>query len=158
MKTNLLFVCLGNICRSPSGEAIMKNIITKNNMQSKFFIDSAGTAAYHTGEKADSRMRKHGKNRGIELTSIARKFDPNSDFDKFDLILAMDKNNYHDLYDLAKTENEKNKIKLMCDYCIKYSHFEEVPDPYYGGYEGFELVLDILDDACTSLYKELISK
>ncbi len=157
MKQQILFVCLGNICRSPSGEAIMNAYIQKHNLQDKISCDSAGTAAYHTGERADSRMRKHADQRGCNLTSTARQFNPDIDFEQFDLIIAMDNNNFEDLQQMARCNEDLKKIKLMTDYCSVYNTCSGVPDPYYGGSEGFELVLDILEDACEGLLKTLHS-
>nr|WP_320119661.1 low molecular weight protein-tyrosine-phosphatase [uncultured Marinifilum sp.] len=155
MTKKLLFVCLGNICRSPSAEAVMNAFIKKNMLDHNIKCDSAGTAAWHTGEKADARMRAHAAKRSYELTSIARKFDAEIDFKKFDLIIGMDQQNITDLESLAKNENELNKIKSMTDYCSRFSKHNSVPDPYYGGSDGFELVLDILEDACEGLLKEI---
>ncbi|MGQ1911452.1 low molecular weight protein-tyrosine-phosphatase [Marinifilum sp. RC60d5] len=154
-KKKLLFVCLGNICRSPSAEAVMNDYIKKNNLNHKIECDSAGTAAYHTGEKADARMRVHAAKRSYNLTSIARKFDAELDFNEFDLIIGMDPQNIADLETMAKNEYELNKIKPMINYCSKFRNHNSVPDPYYGGSDGFELVLDILEDACEGLLKEI---
>ncbi len=150
MKIRIIFVCLGNICRSPGAEAVFKRIVSENNCQDQFYIDSAGTCAFHEGEKADSRMRSHGVKRGFDLTSISRKFDSNVDFDEFDFVVAMDSSNYDNLCSYAETEEQKQKIVMMTDYCTKMEA-NEVPDPYYGGEQGFELVFDILEDACENL-------
>lgn len=154
MSKKLLFVCLGNICRSPAGEAVMKSLVKERGLEKKIACDSAGTAAYHVGSKADSRMRKHGSQRGYQLTSIARQFDPSTDFDRFDYILAMDEDNYHNILSTDSTGKYHNKVHRMVDFCqrIKSSH---VPDPYYGGAEGFEEVLDILEDSCGNLLDQL---
>ncbi|PKQ60346.1 phosphotyrosine protein phosphatase [Labilibaculum filiforme] len=155
MKKRLLFVCLGNICRSPSAEAVMNGYIKTNQLNDKFECDSAGTAGWHTGNKADERMRKHALQRNYNLTSLARKFDAEIDFDKFDLIFGMDQQNVKELKALARNKADLNKIKLITNYCSRYSNYQSVPDPYYGGDEGFELVLDIIEDACENLLKEL---
>ncbi len=157
MKKQLLFVCLGNICRSPSGEAVMNSYIKTHGLEDKISCDSAGTAAYHCGEQADARMQKHAIKRNYQLTSIARQFNPDIDFDQFDLIIAMDESNLDNLRSLARNNADKQKIKLMTNYCSVYNDYNEVPDPYYGGYEGFELVLDILEDACNGLLKTILS-
>ena len=145
---NILFVCLGNICRSPSAEAVMTAFVKQNGLSDKVFCDSAGTIGYHAGAAADSRMQSHALKRGYDLTSRSRKFDPNVDFDKFDMVICMDKQNLSDI----RTMDDKydHKIFLMTDFCTEYK-YDEVPDPYYGGNEGFELVLDLLEDACHGL-------
>lgn len=150
---SILFVCLGNICRSPAAEGVMKKFAEGLPLE----IDSAGTAGYHTGELPDPRMRSHAKKRGYDLSSRARKFDPSADFDRFDMIVAMDESNVRDLLSMDKTKKYHHKVSLMTEYChsIEADH---VPDPYYGGPEGFERVLDILEDACGGLLKVLDKK
>jgi len=150
----VLFVCLGNICRSPGAEAVFNALIGKNGMENKLSCDSAGTAAYHVGERADYRMRQFGLKRGYNLTSNSRAFDSVHDFDRFDYIIGMDRQNVRDLKSVARTENDRQKIYLMTDFCINKKH-DSVPDPYYGGDAGFELVLDILEDACAGLIRKL---
>lgn len=150
---SILFVCMGNICRSPSGEAVMNELIKRENLQDKISCDSAGTIAYHEGEPADSRMKAHAIKRGYNLTSIARRF-AESDFEKFDYIIAMDESNYSDLLAFDKNKKYKSKIFMMTDFAANKS-YKEVPDPYYGGPQGFETVLDILEDSCAGLLKEL---
>ncbi|GAB4859749.1 hypothetical protein Ancab_011227 [Ancistrocladus abbreviatus] len=154
---SVLFVCLGNICRSPAAEGVFRSLVRKRELDSKFNIDSAGTINYHEGNPADPRMRSAAKNRGIEITSISRPIRP-SDFRDFDLILAMDKQNRADILDAFDRWKERDKlpadaykkVKLMCSYCKKHDE-TDVPDPYYGGPQGFEKVLDLLEDACESL-------
>lgn len=150
----ILFVCMGNICRSPSGEAVMNALIEKNNLQDRIACDSAGTIAYHSGEPADKRMQRHAIKRGYNLTSIARQIKY-YDFDRFDYIIAMDKENYRDILALDSEGKYKNRVSMMMDYAANYSD-SEVPDPYYGGDQGFEYVLDLLDDACLGLLKHII--
>lgn len=154
MTKKLLFVCLGNICRSPSAEGVMKTLIKAEGLEKQIACDSAGTIGYHEGEPADSRMRKHAKNRGYNLTSISRKFNPNSDFDRFDLIIGMDNQNIQDLRDLDRDGKYQDKIIKMTDFCQKLNA-DIVPDPYYGGDAGFETVIDILEDACEGLLIQL---
>ena len=153
MKTKILFVCLGNICRSPAAEAVMKKQIEDHRLSADFEIDSAGILSVHQGEKADSRMRQHATRRGYDVTSISRpvKID---DFDKFDLVIGMDDSNIDDLNDRALTAEHKSKIRQMTEYAQKYHH-THIPDPYYGGAAGFELVLDLLEDACNGLLESL---
>jgi len=151
----LLFVCLGNICRSPAAEAIMKKMVSEQNLTDKIHCDSAGTAAYHSGNPADERMTAHGRDRGYELTSISRKVYPFNDFAEFDYIIAMDHSNRRDLVQLSQEQSELNsKLVMMCDYCEKHD-IEEVPDPYYGGDQGFVHVFEILEDACSNLLKKI---
>ncbi|MDA3817910.1 MAG: low molecular weight phosphotyrosine protein phosphatase [Prolixibacteraceae bacterium] len=150
MKKKILFVCLGNICRSPSGEAVFNSVVKKAGLAEEYEIDSAGTIAAHAGEPADQRMQRHAQRRGYSLDSISRKVQPENDFQHFDYIVAMDDNNYEDLILLAQNDEEVKKISKMTDYSRKYS-YTSVPDPYYGGDEGFELVLDLLEDACEGL-------
>jgi protein-tyrosine phosphatase len=117
-------------------------------------VDSAGTAGYHIGTLPDARMRSHASRRGYPLNSRARKFNPAVDFDKFDMIIAMDKENLRDLRSMDTGKQYREKLSLMTDYCQKITA-DEVPDPYYEGPEGFEHVLDILEDACGGLLKKI---
>lgn len=149
-KKKILFVCLGNICRSPAAEGVMRKLSERLSIE----IDSAGTAGYHIGELPDARMRTHAARRGYPLTHHARQFDPSTDFERFDLILAMDTANMRELRSMDKKKQYGHKLKMMTDYSQTMS-VTEVPDPYYGGPEGFEHVLDILEDACAGLVKEI---
>lgn len=155
-KYKILFVCLGNICRSPAGEGIMKKIIADRNLADTIEVDSAGTSGYHDGDLPDRRMRKHGERRGYNFDSISRRFTTN-DFDNFDLILAMDDSNYDNIMRLSPDLESQKKVHRMVDYSQKYS-YDHIPDPYYMGAEGFELVLDLLEDACEGLYNQLKSQ
>ena len=157
MKKKVLFVCLGNICRSPSAEAVFKKIVEDKGFGKQFIIDSAGTHAYHEGEAADARMMKHAAKRGLQLTSISRPFYPQTDFDAFDMIVAMDKDNLLNLRQYARNKNDLKKLFLMTDFSKKY-HYDHIPDPYYGGSDGFELVLDLLEDAGEGLYSYLMKE
>lgn len=150
----VLFVCLGNICRSPSAEAVFNALVGKKGLQHELGCDSAGILSYHAGEPADYRMKQYARKRGYELTSISRPVDPYDDFDRFDYIIGMDRQNIRDLKSLARNEADRKKIYLMTDFCVE-KEFESVPDPYYGGASGFELVLDILEDACSGLIEKL---
>lgn len=153
-KKKILFVCMGNICRSPSAEAVFNGLLKKQGLENNFEIDSAGTIAYHAGERADRRMQAHALKRDYYLTSISRKFNPETDFDHFDLIIGMDEQNISSLKQLARNKNDLQKISLITDYSREWN-YHEIPDPYYGGEEGFELVLDLLEDACEGLLDEL---
>ena len=150
-KKNVLFVCLGNICRSPSAEAVFRGIVEKSDESKKFYIDSAGTYDYHEGEAADRRMREHAEKRGYKLTSISRPFNPKTDWDDFDFIIGMDDSNMNDLKYLARNADDLKKLYKMTSFCRKFK-YDQVPDPYYGGPKGFDLVLDILEDASEGLY------
>ncbi len=143
----IMFVCLGNICRSPAAEGVYKNYLNKQNI-SDVAVESSGTSAYHNGEKADTRMRKAARTRGIELTTISK----NISFDKiseYDLILAMDRSNQKELLKNC-SERDKNKIKLFSDFKSNKEYID-VPDPYYGGEIGFNNVLDIIEDALDNI-------
>ena len=153
----VLFVCLGNICRSPTAEGVMKKLIRNENLENNFEVDSAGIIGLHAGEEADLRSQEHARARGIKLTSIARQFNANDDFHHFDYVMAMDKKNFQDLKNLDKNGEFKNKIFMITDFCQKIK-VDEVPDPYYLGPSGFERVLDILEDACSNLLREIYQK
>jgi len=150
----VLFVCLGNICRSPSAEAVFKELIRRKGLDNEFQCDSAGTAAYHAGDPADSRMKQFAQKRGFQLASISRQVDSSIDFDRFDYIIGMDRQNVRDLKLVARNENDRKKIFLMTDFSTS-NKYDSVPDPYFGGAAGFELVLDILEDACDGLIRKL---
>ena len=144
-------VCLGNICRSPLAEGIMRHKIEKNNIKAE--VDSAGTAAYHVGNKPDIRSIVVAKKYGIDLTSQrARQFCV-ADFDKFDIIYAMDSENYNNICALATAQNEIDKVKLILNEISPESN-SSVPDPYYDGDNGFEEVYKMLDLACNEILKK----
>ncbi|MBK5194501.1 MAG: low molecular weight phosphotyrosine protein phosphatase [Proteiniphilum sp.] len=149
-KIRLLFVCLGNICRSPAAEGIMSGIVEKNGLQDIIDVDSAGTSGWHQGDLPDERMRSHGEKRGYDFCSHARKFRE-SDFDDFDYIIVMDENNYSSVKSLASGKDQADKIHLMTEFSVQFNYHNHIPDPYYGGSSGFELVLDLLEDACEGL-------
>jgi len=153
----ILFVCHGNICRSPSAEAVFNAKILKNGLGKQLSCDSAGTDAYHEGEQADSRMKQFASRRGYRLTSISRTFNRWIDFDQFDYIIGMDQQNIRSLKSMSRNDTDRDKIYLMTDFC-ENRRYNSVPDPYYGGATGFELVLDILEDACEGLIKKLQKK
>jgi len=155
-KYRILFVCLGNICRSPAAEGIMKEIIRKKRLTNRIEVDSAGTAGYHIGELPDPRMRSHGASRGYKFNTLSRKFRV-EDFEDFDLILAMDDSNYNNIMYMSPDAESQEKVHRMVEYSQKFSH-DHIPDPYYSGADGFELVLDLLEDACDGLMKDLEEK
>jgi protein-tyrosine phosphatase len=153
--TKLLFVCLGNICRSPAAENIMNHLAAQANMTRQIECDSAGTANYHTGNPPDRRMQAAAAKRNIPMVGSARQFTK-ADFTAFDLILAMDRENYHNILALDPQGQYRDKVKLMCDFAAQHPD-KEVPDPYYGGAEGFDYVIDLLTDACSGLLSQLES-
>ena len=156
MVKKILFVCLGNICRSPAAEGVFKQKIKERDLEKLFLVDSAGTGGWHVGNLADSRMRETALSRGIELTSRSRKIEE-SDLYEFDHILVMDNDNLEAVKSLTNDcKNPVNsKIKLILSYSKK-SQLDEVPDPYYGGQTGFEKVIDLLDDAINGLIDSLM--
>lgn len=157
MAYKLLFVCLGNICRSPSAENIMRDLIERNGLSDQIVCDSAGTCSDHVGEPPDQRMNVAAMEKlGICLRGCSRQFH-SSDFHSFDLILAMDRENYEDIRDLDTAGQYSHKVRLMCEFTSKFT-VEEVPDPYYGGSEGFNLVIDLLVDASEGLLKHTIEQ
>lgn len=142
-KIKVLFVCLGNICRSPAAEGAFTHLIKTKNLSEKFHIDSSGTGNYHIGDLPHINTRKIAQEKGIELTHRARQFS-SADFNDFDYILAMDQTNYNDILSMAKTEEDKKKV-------YKFRYFEknvpgepDVPDPYFGGIDGFKNVQNIV--------------
>ncbi|PJA96286.1 MAG: phosphotyrosine protein phosphatase [Ignavibacteriales bacterium CG_4_9_14_3_um_filter_34_10] len=149
----ILFVCMGNICRSPAAEAVMKSFVRSEKLDDKIFIDSAGTIGYHEGQEADPRMKEHAKKRNYELTHIARQIRK-IDFDNFDYIITMDEENYSNVISLTNDQEKTKKVFKMTSFC-RYYTATEVPDPYYGGFEGFEFVIDLLEDACYGLLKKI---
>lgn len=149
MPYKLLFVCLGNICRSPSAENIMNHLIENAGLSEKIVCDSAGTSSYHIGSSPDRRMAAALTKRNFTAMGKARQFEV-SNFEEFDLILAMDKDNYQDILSLDRQGIYKDKVKLMCEFAA-YHNDQEVPDPYYGGPEGFNYVIDLLVDSCEGL-------
>ena len=156
MKKKILFVCLGNICRSPAAEAVFLFKLRQKKLLDKFEVDSAGTGGWHAGNLADSRMRKAALERGIRIESIARQITL-EDFSKFDLILTMDNSNLKDVNDLSN--QLVSPCKAQISPLVKYarnSKFYEVPDPYYGGEKGFDDVLDLLEDAINGLISDIM--
>ena len=153
----ILFVCLGNICRSPTAEGVMNKLLEEKSLSHKIECDSAGTSSVHSGELPDSRSIKHALKRGVSMNSRSRPFDKSIDFDKFDLILVMDKNNLRSIKNQDLNNIYSEKIRLMTEFCSSMK-VEEVPDPYFSGDEGFEVVLDILEDASEGLLKHLLNE
>lgn len=149
--TKVLMVCLGNICRSPLAEGILKSKLP----ESTFFIDSAGTANYHVGNPPDPRSIAVGKKYGIDISKLkGRQFSVN-DFNTFDLIYVMDESNYRNVISIARNEQDKSKVKFILNEIYPNQNYD-VPDPYYGGDHGFENVYKMLDEACTIIANSLI--
>jgi protein-tyrosine phosphatase len=149
----VLFVCMGNICRSPSAEAVMNAYIAHAGLSESITCDSAGTIAVHAGEPADERMQQHANKRNYKLTSISRQLKT-SDFEEFEYIIGMDDDNMRNMKPFMRNTKFAEKVSKMTDYCTK-SNPGSVPDPYYGGSAGFEQVLDILEDACKGLLNHI---
>eukprot|EP00892_Ulva_mutabilis_P011207 jgi/Ulvmu1/8459/UM043_0039.1 len=176
-RTSVLFVCLGNICRSPTAEAVFNDVVSKAGVAQEFSIDSCGTGggnpewykdggwSYHEGEDADPRMTKAASARGVKLTSKSRPLRP-ADLEEFDYIVGMDPKNilamkvaseHWKATGKAVPDEYEHKFLSMAAFCSKHS-VESVPDPYYGGPQGFDNVLDLLDDACTGLLSHIQSE
>ncbi|MBP3547191.1 MAG: low molecular weight phosphotyrosine protein phosphatase [Alistipes sp.] len=154
MKQRILFVCLGNICRSPAAEAMLRLLVEREGLSDGVEIDSAGTYGGHSGERSDPRMRRAAAARGIEMTHRARQVRE-EDFERFDRIIAMDDNNYEALFRLAPDRAAGQKIYRFREFLRRNPNWSYIPDPYYEGHEGFELVLDLLEDGCQTIVDEL---
>jgi len=149
--TSVLFICMGNICRSPTAEGVFRKLMEEAGRGAEFQVDSAGTIGYHQGQRADPRMRAAAETRGYALESLARRIEPD-DFDRFDLIVTMDDDNYRDVEQM--NPGSRARVVRMCDYSEEHE-LTEVPDPYYGGERGFHQVIDILEDACGNLLRRI---
>lgn len=149
----ILMVCLGNICRSPLAEGILQSKLPAD----KFEVDSAGTGNWHTGQQPDERSIATAKNRGLDISCQKARQIKKSDFTDFDHIYVMDASNYRDVLALAQDEGAKAKVKLMMDEVFPGQKVD-VPDPYFGGPEGFDKVYDMLDEACSIVASELIKE
>ena len=153
-KIGILFVCLGNICRSPAAESIMQAMVDEAGETQRFVLDSAGLYGGHAGEMPDHRMRIHASRRGYNLSHRSRPVKT-SDFEEFDLIVAMDNSNYDRLKKMAPSLEDEKKIVKMIDFVKGFNHYDYVPDPYYEGAEGFELVLNLLENGCENMLNNL---
>lgn len=153
-KYRILFVCLGNICRSPAAEGVMRRLTEREGLAGRIAVDSAGTYGGHRGELPDPRMRSAAARRGLTLTHRSRRIEE-EDFDAFDRIVVMDDMNYENVHRLAPSREAAGKIHRMTEFCSRHPGRTYVPDPYYEGHEGFELVLDMLEDGCEGLLETL---
>ena len=150
----VLFVCLGNICRSPAAEGIFNHLLAVGGLEETISCDSAGTSGYNEGAKVYPKMKNLAAQRGYQLNSISRRIRPRTDFEEFDLIIGMDDQNIADLTRMAPASHLRFRIRKMTDYATK-KKYANVPDPYYGETRDYELVLDILEDACEGLLKSI---
>lgn len=152
--TRILFVCLGNIVRSPLAEGLFRQRAAERGLAEQYEIDSAGTSGYHVGERPDSRMRRTAAERGLEYDGRSRQVRQ-SDLEDFDLIIAMDRQNMRNLRELARGSDGADRIRLMREFDPQADGDHDVPDPYYGGQTGFETTYDIIDRSVTSLLDSL---
>jgi len=156
-KFKVMFVCLGNICRSPLAHAVFSEMLEKKGLKNDYLVESAGTSAYHQGEQADARMRETARAHGVEIDHKARQLQC-SKLDEYDLILAMDRHNLEEILKLAGNERQKNKVRLFREFDFESNSQKDVPDPYFGGRDGFETVFSIVERTVESLIEEIEEK
>jgi protein-tyrosine phosphatase len=149
----VLFVCMGNICRSPTAEGVFAKIVHEAGLAEVIEIDSAGTHAYHVGEPPDTRAQRSALQRGIDISLLRARRARTEDFEYFDLVLAMDEDNYQHLLQICPDEHQE-KLQLFLDYA-PHLEYREVPDPYYGGAKGFDTVLDMVEQAAYGLLEHI---
>ena len=156
IQIKILFVCLGNICRSPAAQGTMTHLLSTEykNLKNNIIVDSCGTIDFNSGNLPDRRMREEASKRGIKLDHRARMIN-NNDITNNDLIIAMDNSNYEDIIYMGA---DKNKVKKMIDYVKNKNNYNEIPDPYYGGPSDFKLVLDLIEDGCRNIIQSIIEK
>lgn len=152
----VLFVCLGNICRSPTAEGVFRKHVLEAGLEDRIHVDSAGTHAYHVGEPPDQRAQETAARRGIDLSTLRGRRATQADLDEFDYVLAMDTENFHNLHAIAE-EHHKPRIQLFLEFAPELED-SEVPDPYYGGPSGFDRVIDMIDEAAAGLLQEIRSR
>ncbi len=152
----VLFVCMGNICRSPAADNVFNHLLKTEGHNERIQCDSAGTIGYHTGNPPDKRMSQALKARGIPVHGAARQFQP-ADFTRFDLILTMDEDNRHGILSLSNNAEHEAKVRRFTDFCDNFDT-PDVPDPYYGGADGFELVADMIEDGCGGLLVHILKR
>ncbi|MBR1625784.1 MAG: low molecular weight phosphotyrosine protein phosphatase [Bacteroidales bacterium] len=153
-KTSVLFVCLGNICRSPAAEGILKQMAKQKGILQNLLIDSAGIGSWHAGQLPDRRMRICGEKNGYDFSSVARQLNKR-DFERFDYIIVMDEDNYRDVRLRCPNSEYLKKIHKIKEYFTKYKNYQTVPDPYYGSMDDFQLAINLLEDACSTFLLRL---
>ncbi len=154
MRQRILFICLGNICRSPAAEGIFQHLVDEHGLTDQFIIDSAAIGPWHIGDLPDPRMRRCGARHGYNFNSRARQFS-SDDFDRFDLIIGMDQENLRAIRAKAHSKDDEQKILLMAHYLRHHPNQPTIPDPYYGSDRDFELVIELLEDACEGLLENI---
>ncbi|ORU90342.1 MAG: phosphotyrosine protein phosphatase [Cycloclasticus sp. symbiont of Poecilosclerida sp. M] len=152
----VLFICMGNICRSPTAHGVFRQLVLEKGLQSEIGVDSAGTHAYHVGRQPDGRSMETALKRGIDIRDLVARRVEASDYEEFDYLLVMDKDNFS-IVNYEAPERYRSKVKYLLDYATKCA-FKEVPDPYYGEGNGFERVIDMIEDACNGLLIEIKEK
>ena len=153
-KVSVVFVCMGNICRSPTAEGVFRHVVKQRNLSDQIEIDSAGTHAYHIGESPDSRSQSTALSRGVDLSAQRARKAITEDFERFDYIIAMDRSNFENLKQLGDGA-DLTKLHLFMDFASDWDN-EEVPDPYYGGANGFEQVFDMVQSASEGLLEHIL--
>jgi len=153
-ELNVLMVCMGNICRSPTAEGVLRARLAAAGLGPRVRVDSAGTHGYHVGDPPDARARKHALARGVDLADLRARRVQEADFDRFQLILAMDDDNMGELERLRPADHP-NQPRVLMSFSPRFAGQRQVPDPYYGGPEGFERVLDLVEDACDGVVEHL---
>lgn len=157
-KHTILFICLGNICRSPAAEGIMKAFVEERGLSDDFEIDSAGMGSWHVGQLPDRRMREAGLAHGYHFDSRARQFTAARDFDRFDHIITMDDDNFNDVMGKARSQSDRRKVSPMAAFFHHHPKATCVPDPYYGGAAGFDIVIGLLEDGCQGLLDSILAE
>lgn len=151
----VLFVCLGNICRSPTGEGLLRHLLAERGLEGEIEVDSAGTGAWHVGEGPDARMTRAAAGRGYRLEGAARQVTA-ADFGRFDLVVAMDRQNLADLEAMAPPPAERRAELRLFSHFLPSGSPADVPDPYYGGDDGFERVIDLVEEGCAAIADHLL--
>lgn len=156
-KKKLLFICLGNICRSPAADGIMHSLVDSRHLADKYVIDSAGIGSWHTGQMPDPRMREHGLRHGYTFNHHARQIST-SDFTSFDYIIVMDEENYADVTRLSRRTECTAQVLRMASFLTRHPNVSFVPDPYYGTGKDFDYAIELIEDGCAGLLSWLESE